>query len=228
MLKKIFAFTAALMVVGALGTAEAQSRRTARIAPIPENSRVLVMTPDVQLSLLTASGMPEPREDWSVSGRDNMAASLAAAMERENHTPSELDPTTAMEGRTGQIIRLHDAVGGAILFNRMMKMPTVERNQEWTLGDGVQELGATYEADYALFTVARGSYSSGARAAVAVVGLLAGVYVPMGGQQVFASLVDLRTGKIVWFGFVTAGGDDMREVDGANDLVAKLLDGAPL
>jgi hypothetical protein len=229
MLKKIFAVAAALVVIGTLSVAEAQPRRRApRIEPIPENSRVLVMMPDVQLSLLTAAGLPEPREDWSVSGRDNLAASLASAMEREQHTPSALDPATAMEGRVGQIIRLHDAVGGAILFNRLMKMPTVERDQEWTLGDGVQELATTYEADYALFTVARGSYASSARAAAAVVGLIAGVYIPMGGQQVFASLVDLRTGKIVWFGFVTAGGDDMREVSGSEALVAKLLDGAPL
>lgn len=228
MLKRIFAFVAALVVVGALGAADARPRRGERIEPIPANSRVLVMMPDVQLSLLTAAGLPEPREDWSVSGRDNLATGLAAAIQREQHAPSALDPATAMEGRVGQIIRLHDAVGGAILFNRLMKLPTVERNHRWTLGDGVQELATAYQADYALFTVARGSYASGARAAAAIVGLVAGVYIPMGGQQVFASLVDLRTGEIVWFGFVTAGGNDMRETTGANALITELLQDAPL
>ena len=173
MLKRIFSLTAALVILGFAGTAEAQSRtRTPRAEPLPANSRVLVMTPDVQLSLLTAAGVPEPRENWSVAGRDNLAESLAALVEREEHTPSALDPATAMEGRIGQIIRLHDAVGGAIIADRLgyMRLPTRRTNKEWTLGEGVQELGAAYNADYALFVVARGSYASGARTAAGLVG----------------------------------------------------------
>jgi hypothetical protein len=232
MLKKLFVLSAMFIAVGALSVAEAQPRRRAaeRVEPLPANSRVLVMQPDVQLSLLTVAGVPEPREDWSVSGRDNLAQGLARLVEREQHVPSALDPATAMEGRSGQIIRLHDAVGGAILANRnaAFRLPTRRNNNEWTLGEGVQELGTAYNADYALFIVARGTYASGARAAAAVVGLIAGVYVPMGGQQVFASLVDLRTGEIVWFGFANAGGNDMREAEGANALIAELMRGAPL
>jgi hypothetical protein len=231
MLKRVFALAAALVMLGVLGAAEAQPRRRAeRVEPLPANSRVLVMQPDVQLSLLTASGLPEPRENWSIAGRDNLAQSLAALVEREQHTPSALDPATAMEGRTGQIIRLHDVVGQAILAERVgLKLPTRRRGAaDWTLGEGVQELGTTYDADYALFVRARGSYASGARAAAAIVGLVAGVYIPMGGQDAFASLVDLHTGKVVWFGYATAGGSDMREADGATAFVAELMDGAPL
>jgi hypothetical protein len=231
MLKKLFALAAAVMLLGVLSVAEAQPRRrTERVEPLPANSRVLVMQPDVQLSLLTAAGVPEPREDWSIAGRDNLAQSLAALVEREQHVPSALDPATAMEGRVGQIIRLHDVVGGAILADRIggLKLPTRRNNPEWTLGEGVQELGAAYNADYALFVVARGSYASGARAAAAIVGLVAGVYIPMGGQQVFASLVDLRTGRVVWFGYANAGGSDMRQADGATELIAELMDEAPL
>ena len=55
-----------------------------------------------------------------------------------------LDPTTAMEGRTGQIIRLHEVVGGSILLINYFayNLPTRRDNFEWTLGDGVQELAA--------------------------------------------------------------------------------------
>lgn len=230
MLNRLFALAAAIIVLGSLSVADARTTRRSQVQALPAHSRVLVMQPDVQLSLLTAAGVPEPREDWSVAGRDNLAQSLAALVQREEHTPSALDPATAMEGRSGQIIRLHDVVGGAILAERIsgQKLPSRRDAGQWTLGDGVQELGAAYSADYALFVVARGSYASSARAAAMVVGLIAGVYIPMGGQQVFASLVDLRTGNIVWFGFATAGGDDMRNADGANDLVAKLMMGSPL
>lgn len=228
MLKRFFALAAALVVVGSLSVAEARTRRGDRVEQLPANSRILIMQPDVQLSLLTAGGQPEPREDWSIAGRDNLARSLEAAVTRQHHVASTLDPQTAMDGRIGQIIRLNDSVGGAILFNRTLKLPTLRGNPHWTLGEGVQELAETYQADYALFTVARGSYASGARAAVAIVGLVAGVYIPMGGQQTFVSLVNLHTGEIVWFGFESAGGSDMREVLGATAVVNKILADAPL
>ena len=228
MLKRFFALAAALVVVGTLGVAEARTRRGDRIEQLPANSRILIMQPDVQLSILTAAGVPEPREDWSIAGRNNLARSLEATVTREQHVASALDPQTAMEGRTGQIIRLHDAVGGAILSDRVLKLPTLRDHPQWTLGEGVQELATAYSADYALFVVARGSYASGARTAAAIVGFVAGVYIPMGGQQVFASLVNLHTGEIVWFGVENANGSDMREVLGASAVVAKLLADAPL
>jgi uncharacterized 2Fe-2S/4Fe-4S cluster protein (DUF4445 family) len=56
-----------------------------------------------------------------------------------------------------------------------------------------------------------------------------GVAVPLGSQQVFASLVDLRTGQVVWFNVATAGPNaDMRSADGAAALTTAVLKGAPL
>lgn len=202
-----------------------------QFTPPPANSRVLVMTPDVQLALLTASGLQEPRENWSRAARDNLAAAVAAHIAREGHAGGALDPATAMEGRVGQIIRLHDAVGTSILAVNYagVNLPTRRENFEWTLGEGVQELGAAYEADYALFVTARGSYASSGRVA-AMVGLaILGVGVPLGGQQAFASLVDLRTGNVIWFNVAQAApGEDMREAEGANEFVARLMRDAPL
>ena len=56
-----------------------------------------------------------------------------------------------------------------------------------------------------------------------------GVGIPLGGQQAFASLVDLRTGNVIWFNVVTAApNEDMREPEGARLLAARLMQGAPL
>jgi len=41
MLKRVFAAAAAFVLLGALGTADAQSRRRERVEPLPANSRVL-------------------------------------------------------------------------------------------------------------------------------------------------------------------------------------------
>lgn len=223
----------ALAAVALLTACASSSPRTftGTYAPPPAGSRVLVMTPDVQLVVLTTAGLQEPREDWSQSGRDNLARAIAAHISREGHAPSTLDPATAMEGRTGQIIRLHDAVGTSILAVNYggVNLPTRRDNFEWTLGEGVQELATQYNADYALFITARGSYASSGRVA-AMVGLaILGVGVPLGGQQAFASLVDLRTGNVVWFNVAQASpNQDMRDISGATGFTQTLLRGAPL
>ena len=200
-------------------------------APPPAGSRIVVMTPDVQLGVLTAAGLQEPREDWSRSARDGLARAIASQIAREGHTTTSLDPATAMEGRVGQIIRLHDAVGTSILAVNYggANLPTRRRNFEWTLGEGVQELATANNADYALFITARGSYASSGRVATMVVGALLGASVPLGGQQAFASLVDLRTGNVIWFNVAQASpNQDMRDPGGAVSFTSTLLRGAPL
>ena len=229
MIRGLFALLA-LAVMGACGTSQTKVF-SGNYDPPPAHSRVLVMTPDTHLSLLTAAGLQEARADWSQAGRDNLAAQLQTHLEARGHVHGALDPDSAMAGRPGQIIRLHDAVGQSILaFNFMpTNLPTKSDSFEWTLGEGVQELGAQYEADYALFVTARGSYASSGRVATMVAMSILGVGIPLGGQQAFASLVDLETGHVIWFNVATAAPDeDMREPEGARQLVQRLMDEAPL
>lgn len=225
MLRKLLAL-AAFVCLSACAVTSPQTY-SGHFDPPPANSRVLVMTPNVQLAILSAAGMPEPREDWSVSGRDNLATSLATYIQGKSHTPSTLDPTTAMEGRTGQIIRLHDAVGGSLMMRAMF--PTQRDRFEWTLGDGVRELGEAHNADYALFIGANGTYASAGRVAAAVGLAIVGVGIPLGNQVAYASLVDLRTGNVIWFNtIVAAPSQDMRSPEGAQSLVAAMMREAPL
>ncbi len=225
MLRKLFAL-AAFVCLSACAVTSPQTY-SGNFQPPPANSRVLVMTPNVQLAILSAAGVPEPREDWSVSGRDNLAATLATYIQSKSHTPSALDPTTAMEGRTGQIIRLHDAVGGSLMMRAML--PTQRDRFEWTLGDGVRELGEAHNADYALFVGANGTYASAGRVAAAVGLAIVGVGIPLGNQVAYASLVDLRTGNVIWFNTILAApGQDMRTPEGAQSLVAAMMRQAPL
>jgi hypothetical protein len=221
---------AALVVLSACATSTPKTF-SGDFTPPPAGSRILVMTPDIQLALMGATGMQEPREDWSVSARDGIAASVAAHIIAEGHAANALDPTTAMEGRNGQVIRLHEAVGGSILAINYygMNVPTRHDNFAWTLGEGARELGTTYGADYALFITGRGSYASAGRVAAMVGFAILGVGIPLGGQQVFASLVDLRTGNVIWFNVVTAApSEDMRGPEGAREVVERLMEGAPL
>ncbi|MEQ1618400.1 MAG: hypothetical protein ABL883_08665 [Terricaulis sp.] len=225
MLKKLFALAAvALLAACAVTSPQTYS---GQFTPPAANSRMLVMTPNVQLSLLSAAGIPEPREDWSIAGRDNLAVSFAEYVQSKHHSPSALDPSTAMEGRVGQIIRLHDAVGGALMTRAML--PTQRDRFEWTLGEGVRELGATHNVDYAIFVGAYGTYASAGRVAAMVAFSMLGVGIPLGNQVAYASLVDLRTGNVIWFNTILAApNQDMRNAGGAKALVDNLLRSAPL
>jgi len=190
-------------------------------------TRVLLVQPDVQLTMFTASGLQEPKADWSQAARDNISGELRRTLEGRSHQFRELDPSTAMGGRAGQLLRLHSAVGQSIMS--VLVLPTKKGAFDWTLGEGAQELGKAYDADYALFTYASGSWSSGGRKALMLLAAAGGISIQMGGQTAFASLVDLKTGRVVWFNVaIAASSDDMRKPDGAQRLVAALMKDVPL
>ena len=108
-----------------------------------------------------------------------------------------------------------------------MKLPSKGENFDWSLGPGVASIGQQHDADYALFVHYRDYQASGGRVAFAVLAAAAGVGVPMGGEMGFASLVDLKSGDIVWFNRVIAGSGELRKPDGAAATVNGLLAGIP-
>jgi hypothetical protein len=192
---------------------------------------VLVIKPDVQLSMLTAIGMAEPRADWSTEAVRQLEAALGETLASSSYTTRPVDPEEALGGRSGQLLRLHEAVGSSIAMFEYgaYRLPTKAGQFEWTLGEGATTLAEAYDADYALFTYGGGSYASSGRIATMVVLSAFGVGIPLGSQQAFVSLVDLRTGQVIWFNSAVAGPQaDMRNPEGARSLVESLLTGAPL
>lgn len=230
-MKRILTLAAACLLLAACTTTNVKSVANASANRPGAGARILLIQPDIELSVLTASGLQEPRADWTASGRQNLQSAVETALKGKSHTFTGLDPSQAMAGRGGQLLRLNGEVGKSILlFNYgYVSLPTKSGSFDWTLGEGARTLGETYNADYALFIYGRGSYSSGARVAV-VIGMAAlGVGLPTGGQNVFASLVDLKTGQVVWFNLAAAGPNaDMRTPEGAALLTASLLKDVPL
>lgn len=197
----------------------------------PPNSKVLLVRPDVSLALLTASGMQEAKADWSKAGREDLTTEVKVALETKAHVFEAFDPDAVQDPHAVQLLRLHDAVGQSIMaFNYgLIKLPTKTGSFDWTLGEGAEAIGHDRHADYALFVTAHGTYASAGRKALMMGAALLGASIPLGSQQVFASLVDLKTGRIVWFNVAVAGpGADMRTQAGAKSLVESLLKGAPL
>lgn len=227
-MKRLLIIVACLLAAACTTT---NTKTALSVTSPPPGATIILVKPDIELSLLTAAGMSEARADWTEQAVTNIQASLERSVASSSHTFRAVDPAGAMGGRSGQLLRLHEAVGNSILIFEygVMPLPTHAGAFNWTLGEGAQSLAEQYDADYALFTFGRGNYASSARVATFVVMSALGVGIPLGSQQVFTSLVDLRTGQVVWFNVGVAGPQaDMRNPEGAQSLVDSMMKGAPL
>ena len=207
--------------------------------PLRIQGTLVIVEPDIELMLVTAGGMAEPRREWSDAARKFYPQSVRRLLAESQVTPKDdfdipddLDPDT----RLGQIVRLNEAVAYSIAeYTRAgSHLATKGRNLDWTLGPGVAELQKATGADYALFTYVRDSYSSGGRTALRILGILAGAamgtYMDIGGgaQLGVVTLVDLHTGQVVWFNLLARQSGDLRDAPGADATVRTLLKGLPL
>lgn len=203
----------------------------------PRESRVLLMPIDIELSLMSAAGALEPRADWTQAARRHLTTALE---EQLRASRVELVPYAAprddfeSEELHTQLIKLHSAVGGAILTHKVstelpsMELPSMKDRFEWSLGTEATALQRDFGADYGLFVFARDSYTSAGRAATMFVAAVAlGVALPGGEQRAFVSLVDLRTGDVVWFNHLIDPTGDLRTLDPARETVGDLLKGFP-
>ena len=226
----LFIFAAALSGCAQTKVFKSKNALEGRVDP----SVVLLLEPDVQLSLLTAGGLQEPHAEWTESGKRNVVQALEAFMKQRNeplvhYRPPHGDPDQSH--RHNQIVKMHGAVGVSILnhkYNPTLALPTKTDRFDWTLGPDVQLLKEEFQADYALFVYLLDSYAAAGRAAVIAMSALLGVAVQGGIQVGFASLVDLNTGEIVWFNRLIDETGDLRTAEPARLAIESLLTDMPL
>lgn len=199
-----------------------------RLESVGENPRIVMMPPDVKYYLLTASGVPEPNVEWTTAARENFQVAMtdyAASIGTELEFISQ-DSLSENEIRYES---LHSAVGSSLLNHHfgMMKLPSKNGKFDWSLGPEIASIGANHDADYALFVYYRDYQASGGRVALAVLAAAVGGAVATGSEHGFASLVDLKTGDIVWFNVVNAGAGELRNKDSAATAVRALFKDIP-
>jgi len=214
-----------------------------QFTPPQGNYKLLVLRPDVTVGSITTGGMVEPRADWTDQARAsiidairNQQATRGGAVtfvERRNElpgvTPEELAEVERLNAAVAQSIVIHKYLGDYLPTKR-------GRGLDWTLGQQAVRLGQKTGYDYALFLHAEDQVASRGRIALGVLGLagcIVGFCAPNigGAQQIdYASLVDLKTGEVVWFNVVIAGSQvpgikfgDLRTPAGAAQMVDRLL-----
>ena len=217
---------APLALCGFLCACAHTSNDVATSAPVnwttERGKKVLLVDPDVELNELTFGGVAELRADWTQTGKNFIKADIASMLQARGIATASADSIS--DPHEVQLVKLHGAVGQSILQNTIVPLPTKKNNFDWSLGSGVGALRDHYQADYALFVYVRDSYSSGSRMAFAVLTMS-----PTGAMQTgFASLVDLRTGRVVWFNRLISSTGNLKEEKQAAASVKNLLDGLPL
>ncbi len=194
---------------------------------------VLVMTPDIEISVLTAGGLLEANAEWTEQAKGHFRASLAEVLEEKSVTIvdyEQIDSIGPDSLAEGQVLKLHEAVGAAIRFHGLpaLNLPTKKDKFEWTLGDSIEPLRERYDADYIVFIHLRDSFSSAGRVAANVVFALLGAGVHGGQQTGYISLVNMETGHISWFNSLFSKEGDLRTKEGSLQAMKKLLGPAPL
>lgn len=198
-------------------------------------SKMVLVPIDMELFALSAGGVLEPRADWTDAAHKHFRTALMAR--KDVIEPGTLELKEADLDELGQLNALHGTVAEAVFRHHMMKMPALPTKNgvlDWTLGDAVAPLRERTGADYALFFWIRDSYATAERkaamVAMTIVGAAFGMaIVPAGGQQIgYASLVDLKTGRLVWFNNLVRASGDMREAQPAAESVEALLKTFPL
>lgn len=209
----------------------AKSRTDADFAfPVGQSIKVVVFRPDVQVGSLNMGGLEEPNAEWTATARDRLVTALKAD-DRINGT--ELRFLSEQEGEKGRLVAdyqaLFRAVAAAIVSHQFYggQLPTKKDRFDWTLGPEATKLREIGGGDYALFIYAHDSFGSAGRKTAQLLLAVAGVGIQAGIHNAYSALVDLKTGKIVWFNVLLAAGGDPRTEDGASKRLDRLLTSFP-
>src|SRR6266850_473639 len=200
---------------------------------LPKGAKVAIMPTDIELFSISAGGVPEPRADWTEAANRHFKAALVKKQNALGLNAAEVSDKDADE--FAELNALHAAIARAIAMHHFgpssLQLPTKEGKLDWSLGEATQAVKKATGADYALFSWVRDGYASAERKAamVAIAVLSLGRAIPGGGQQTgYASLVELSTGRVLWFNRVQRTSGDLRETEAAGETLDVLLDKFPV
>jgi hypothetical protein len=229
--------------VSASACVQTQQYADVQFTPPQGNYKLLVLRPDVTVGSITTGGMVEPRADWTDQARASITQALRVQQASRGGQVTFVERRNELPGVTpeelAEVERLNAAVAESIVVHKYLGdyLPTKRgKGLDWTLGQQAVRLGQKTGHDYALFLHAEDQVASGGRIALGVLGLagcIVGFCAPNigGAQQIdYASLVDLKTGEVVWFNVVIAGSQvpgisfgNLRTPEGAAQMVHRLL-----
>ena len=212
----------------------------ARAAPLDPS--VVLLPPDVVVSLHTAGGHAKPRADWSERVSRRLLEALRAQLYERGVRFEEYGHD--IEDSDVDAIRQVNVMLDAIELNRLKGLADMRQvgvtaiggDRDYSLGEEEQDRFRSFGTDYALYVVLRANRASSGRvittvlAEVATLGLSG---MDASTMQFRSALIDLRDGHIKWANFDSEALSDVGDLLSAKHrrwrrAVDHLLNGFPL
>ncbi len=210
--------------------------------PPPVDPSVVILPPDVVISLYTAGGHQKPRADWSDTVSNNLMDALQDRLyERgvrfteygEDFHDQDMDAVRQMNVVLDaiELSRLR-----AIADTRQVGVTAMGGDRDYFLAEDEREQLREFDTDYALFVALRANRASSGRivtAVLATVATLGTAGVDTDSMQFRSALIDLRDGYIKWANFDSEALSDVGDLVTAKErrwqrAVDHLLKGFPL
>lgn len=227
---KSFVLAIGLMVTACTTTKIQQT--TNEFTPPEGPTKTLMTTPDVEVGAILASGLIEPRAEWSIAARNNLQSAISAHLEKRDTNVTVMNADQILTPKQIQILKLTDTVVAASESRAQLKHK--DDVFDLTVGPEAAALKSIAGSDYALLTSASAAFQTAGKMAVNAAMLVLSAYtgtttaIQVGAQQAQVSLVDLTSGDIVWTNKAILGGTDIRKPESAEKIAETLLKDFPL
>ena len=191
---------------------------------------ITIIKPSIELFEVDSFGEPTLKAEWTKNAMENVKGSIKEYFNKNNINVKIFFDD--LNDNQIEYIKLQNVVSEVITGHVVIpekKLPTKDKEGlEWTLGPGFNNAFSNSNSDYILVLNVRDYFSSGGRVLTqAMMLLLFGTYSPLI-QQGYGTLIDVKTGDIVWFDFVQSESfGDTRKKKGADEAVEKILKNLP-
>jgi len=179
--------------------------------------KVVLLPADIVVNELTAGGVVEEVPEWSEQAKKSIAAALTAYASKSPKFDYVRLPELSKSQQKELDLQLafYDVVGGTayqVTANPGKAWQHKLAHFDYSIGDGLKFIKEKTGADAGIIISAVDFVPTDERKAMAVAAALLGVNVWMGNPFLFAGVVDLETGNILWMNFAMEGSfSDLRD-----------------
>jgi hypothetical protein len=190
--------------------------------------KFILLPADITVNELSAGGVTEKVEEWSIKATQNVEKSIRAHIAAKRGVQLvELPPLSGNERENVEQYRaLYDQVAYAA-FTYGRGWPHKNERFDYGVGNGLKFLREKTGADAAIFCIGVDSKSTGGRKAAFIFAAAFGVAIPMGTSFLNIGIVDLATGDILWYSYDVSQTMNLDEPIDVDRLVANVLENYP-
>lgn len=201
------------------------------VIPTDKTVRIVVLKKDISVAEVTTGGLDQPKADWTKQAQLSFDIAFQSNLLQRS---IKYIPMPEMKGDDAKLlsnyldllkITADQAVKHEVFAGEAL--PTKNSDLYWSLGPQISELGSKLGADYGVIMYSRNSYISKGRKSAEIVSSLFGEKAPTGVNAGSMTLVDLKTGDIVWMNIDVMLNGDVRDNAGSIEQISQLMRNFP-